>query len=141
MFHFSSFSMSDMEVAQQVQSILQQEKPLANRREAMRMILSFIDLTTLSGDDTDAVVTELCHKAINFKDEEKNIPSTAAVCVYPPFVALCKKLLKNTSIRVASVAGAFPAGQSPIEVKLMEVAYAVAQGADEIDMVISRGKF
>lgn len=141
MFYFSPFTLSDSEVSNQVQNILLKERPNVNRKEAMRFILSAIDLTTLNGDDTDAVVTELCNKAVSFKDISKNIPSTAAVCVYPPFVSLCKTVLKNTNIKVASVAGAFPAGQSPIEVKVAEVAYAVAQGADEIDMVISRGKF
>ena len=66
---------------------------------------------------------------------------TAAVCVYPPFVAQAKKELKRTQIQVASVAGAFPSGQSPIELKLAEISYAINQGADDIDMVISRGKF
>lgn len=141
MFHFSPFHRSETEISTQIQSILQQEKAIVNRKEAMRFILSSIDLTTLSGDDTDAVVTALCQKALGFKNVEKNIPSTAAVCVYPPFVSLCKSLLQGTNLKVASVAGAFPAGQSPIEVKLAEVAYAVEQGADEIDMVISRGKF
>jgi deoxyribose-phosphate aldolase len=73
--------------------------------------------------------------------EEKNIPPTAAVCVYPTFVAQAKEILKGSNVKVAAVAGAFPAGQSPIEIKVAEVEYTVAQGADEIDMVISRGKF
>lgn len=133
--------MNDAEISTHIQEILQQEKKKVDRKEAMRFILSAIDLTTLSGDDTDAVVTDLCHKAIGFINLEKRISSTAAVCVYPPFVSLCKSLLRGTNVKVASVAGAFPAGQSPIQVKLAEVAFAVEQGADEIDMVISRGKF
>lgn len=109
--------------------------------EAYRFILGCIDLTTLEGSDNKQKINELCHTAINFKDEVRHIPSTAAVCVYPPFVAQAKQLLQGTGIQVASVAGAFPAGQSPIEVKIAEVSYAVDAGADEIDMVISRGKF
>ena len=70
-----------------------------------------------------------------------DLPSTASVCVYPRFVALAKEKLQGTGVKVASVAGAFPAGQLPIELKVAEVEYAVAQGADEIDMVISRGSF
>ena len=81
------------------------------------------------------------HFSIDFNNPERGTKSTAAVCVYPPFVAQAKQLVGNKGIYVASVAGAFPAGQSPIEVKIAEVKYAVAQGADEIDMVISRGKF
>ena len=109
--------------------------------KAYRFILSVIDLTTLEGSDNAARVQQLCEKAMAFRDDANGIPSTAAVCVYPPFAAQAKSILKDTDIHVACVAGAFPAGQSPIEIKIAEVAYAVAQGADEIDMVISRGKF
>lgn len=138
---FNPFTLSDVEISQRVQNIIEKEKHNLNRKEAMRFILSAIDLTTLSGDDTEEGVISLCRKALSFENKEKNIPTTAAVCVYPPFIALCKKILNGTKVRVASVAGAFPSGQSPIHVKLMEIAYAVEQGADEIDMVISRGKF
>ncbi|MCQ2263584.1 MAG: deoxyribose-phosphate aldolase [Bacteroidales bacterium] len=109
--------------------------------KAYRFILNCIDLTTLEGSDNAAKVQQLCEKALSFKDDAKQVPTTAAVCVYPPFAAQAKSILKNTNVHVACVAGAFPAGQSPIEIKVAEVAYAVAQGADEIDMVISRGKF
>ncbi|MBO4504228.1 MAG: deoxyribose-phosphate aldolase [Bacteroidales bacterium] len=112
-----------------------------DEQEVWRFILGSIDLTTLEGSDNKAVVANLCQKAIDFRDDKRNVSSTAAVCVYPPFVALAKEKLQGTGIRVASVAGAFPAGQSPIEIKAAEVRYAVQQGADEIDMVISRGKF
>lgn len=106
-----------------------------------RTILGSIDLTTLEGSDTEEKVRKLCDTAISFRDEEKQIPSTASVCVYPTFVAVAKDHLKGTGIHVASVAGAFPSGQLPIQLKVAEVEYAVAQGADEIDMVISRGTF
>ena len=106
-----------------------------------RTILGSIDLTTLEGSDTEEKVRKLCDTAISFRDEEKQIPSTASVCVYPTFVAVAKDQLKGTGIHVASVAGAFPSGQLPIQLKVAEVEYAVAQGADEIDMVISRGAF
>ncbi|MCQ2280540.1 MAG: deoxyribose-phosphate aldolase [Bacteroidales bacterium] len=109
--------------------------------KAYRFILNAIDLTTLEGSDNAAKVQQLCEKALSFENKEKQIPTTAAVCVYPPFAAQAKSILKDTPVHVACVAGAFPAGQSPIEIKVAEVAYAVAQGADEIDMVISRGKF
>lgn len=106
-----------------------------------KTILGSIDLTTLEGSDTEEKVRKLCDTAISFRDEEKQIPATASVCVYPPFVAVAKEQLKGTGIHVASVAGAFPSGQLPIQLKIAEVEYAVAQGADEIDMVISRGAF
>ncbi len=100
--------------------------------EAYKFILSIIDLTTLEGSDNEKKIVELCQKAVSIK--------SAAVCVYPVFVSTAKKNLHNTNIRVASVAGAFPSGQSPIKIKLAEVKYAIDEGADEIDMVISRGK-
>ncbi len=110
-------------------------------QQIYRSILSYVDLTTLEGSDTTERVSALCSKAHAVADHDKKIPSVAAVCVYPPFVKQCKTELMGKGIHVASVAGAFPSGQSPIEVKVQEVAYAVNEGADEIDMVISRGKF
>lgn len=106
-----------------------------------KTILGSIDLTTLEGTDNTEKVTKLCETAVSFRNVDRGIPATASVCVYPRFVALAKEKLQGTGVNVASVAGAFPAGQLPIELKVAEVAYAVAQGADEIDMVISRGAF
>lgn len=106
-----------------------------------KTIIGCIDLTTLEGTDNTEKVTKLCETAISFRDDKRGIPATASVCVYPRFVALAKSKLQGTGVKVASVAGAFPAGQLPIELKVAEVSYAVAQGADEIDMVISRGAF
>jgi len=100
-----------------------------------------IDLTTLEGKDTEGKVRQLCHKAIHLHDEYGDLPKVAAVCVYPPFVALAKSLVSETGIEVASVATAFPSGQSFLSLKLAEVKKAVENGADEIDMVISRGRF
>ena len=108
-------------------------KNFSSEKEAVRFALGCIDLTTLEGSDNTKKVEQLCNNALQYQ--------TAAVCVYPVFVKQAKQILKNTPIKVASVAGAFPAGQSPIEIKTAEVEYAVAQGADEIDMVISRGLF
>ncbi|GHV72503.1 deoxyribose-phosphate aldolase [Bacteroidia bacterium] len=96
-------------------------------------IKSVIDLTTLEGSDTPERVLQLCTKA---KQQH-----TAAVCVYPTFARLVRQSLSGTHIKTACVAGAFPAGQSPIQIKIAEVAYAVQEGAQEIDMVISRGTF
>ncbi|MBR1792928.1 MAG: deoxyribose-phosphate aldolase [Bacteroidales bacterium] len=108
-------------------------------KELLKKIYSCIDNTTLEGCDTTERITRLCQDSLRMQDSGKEIPSVAAVCVYPVFVRQAKHLLQGSPIRVASVAGAFPAGQSPIEVKLHEVRYAINEGADEIDMVISRG--
>lgn len=94
---------------------------------------SVIDLTSLEGADNPSTIQVLCQKAVRLK--------TAAVCVYPVFVGFAKDLLKGSGVRVASVAGAFPSGQSPLDLRLKEAEYALNEGADEIDMVISRGKF
>ncbi len=105
-----------------------------------KTILGIIDLTTLSGDDTHEKVKNLCQQAVDFENPDLGTPKTAAVCVYPVFAGTVSQALKNTGVKTACVAGAFPSGQSPLKVRLMEVAYALENGADEIDMVISRGR-
>ncbi len=109
--------------------------------QGLLMTLSMIDLTTLEGTDTDDKVKQLCYKAHHLHDEIIGLPTTAAVCVYPNFVKLAVQELKGTDVKVASVATAFPSGQSSAEVKLLDVKMAVDNGAHEVDMVISRGKF
>ena len=109
--------------------------------EGLKLALSMIDLTTLEGRDTKGKVEQLCYKALHPHGALKNIPTVAAICVYPSFVRIAKKALHGSDIQVASVATAFPSGQSSLEVKLNETKYAVDEGADEIDMVISRGQF
>ena len=112
-----------------------------SKLQALDLALRMMDLTTLEGSDSDGKVRQLCNKALRPYNELPNIPSVAAVCVYPNRVALAKNILKNSSISVASVATAFPSGMSSLQIKLDDVEYAVSEGADEIDMVISRGAF
>ncbi len=107
----------------------------------LRMVLSMIDLTTLEGMDTDGKVRQLCYKARHLHDAIAGLPTVAAICVYPNFVRLAKTELAGSKIKVASVATAFPSGNSSLELKLADVKSAVENGADEIDMVISRGRF
>lgn len=109
--------------------------------EGLKLALSMIDLTTLEGKDTSGKVQQLCYKALHPHDALKNIPTVAAICVYPPHVRTAKNALLGSDIQVASVATAFPSGQTCLDVKLKETKYAVDEGADEIDMVISRGQF
>ena len=109
--------------------------------EALHMVLSMIDLTTLEGQDTPGKVSQLCQKAIHLHDSLPGLPHVAAVCVYPTMVGTAKKALGDHDINVASVATAFPSGMAPRQIKLEETKIAVADGADEIDMVISRGAF
>jgi deoxyribose-phosphate aldolase len=109
--------------------------------DGLKMALNMIDLTTLEGKDTEGKVRQLCYKALHLHDTHPGLPTVAAVCVYPTFVNLAKSLLKGTGVKVASVATAFPSGQSFFDYKISETKQAVEAGADEIDMVISRGKF
>jgi len=109
--------------------------------EALHMVLSMIDLTTLEGMDTPGKVKQLCQKAIHLHDAVPDLPHVAAVCVYPTMVGVAKKALGDHNINVASVATAFPSGMAPRQIKLEETRIAVDDGADEIDMVISRGAF
>ena len=109
--------------------------------QGLKMALNMVDLTTLEGADTENKVRQLCNKAQHLHDAYPGLPTVAAVCVYPNFVKTAKECLKGSGINVASVATAFPSGQSSMEVKLLDVKIATDAGAEEIDMVISRGKF
>ena len=108
---------------------------------ALKMALSMIDLTTLEGQDTPGKVRQLCQKALHLHHSLPDIPHVAAVCVYPTMVSVARAALGDADIRVASVATAFPSGMTPLSIKLEETKIAVDQGADEIDMVLSRGAF
>ena len=112
-----------------------------SKLQALELALRMMDLTTLEGSDSEGKVRQLCNKAMHPYTELPDIPSVAAVCVYPNRVALAKSILKDSSISIASVATAFPSGMSSFQIKLDDVRYAVSEGADEIDMVISRGAF
>ena len=109
--------------------------------QGLKMALNMVDLTTLEGADTDKKVMQLCNKAQHLHDAHPNLPTVAAVCVYPNFVKTAKSSLQGSGINVASVATAFPSGQSSKKIKLLDTKIAVDSGAEEVDMVISRGKF
>ncbi len=111
------------------------------KSHGLRMVLNMIDLTTLEGKDTPGKVRQMCYKAQHLHDSLPGLPTVAAVCVYPSMVGLAKSLVKNSGVKVASVSTAFPSGQAPMDVKISDTKFAVNEGADEIDMVISRGKF
>lgn len=111
------------------------------KMKGLLMALNMIDLTTLEGADTENKVKQMCYKAQHLHTDYPDLPTTAAVCVYPNFVKTAVKALEGSGVKVASVATAFPSGQSSLEVKLLDVKLAVDNGADEVDMVISRGRF
>ena len=105
------------------------------------LALNMIDLTTLEGKDTQGKVKQLCYKALHLHDTYPGLPTVAAICVYPSMVKTAKIALGDSGVKVASVATAFPSGQSTRDIKLRDTKFAVQNGADEVDMVISRGKF
>ncbi len=108
----------------------------------LKMAVSMMDLTTLEGKDTSGKVAQLCHKALHPVDAKYGVPPCGAVCVYPSMVRHARKFLGNDSlVKVAAVATGFPSGQYPLRTRLAETRHAVADGADEIDMVINRGAF
>jgi len=107
----------------------------------LKSVLNSIDLTTLNTTDTDTKVKELCTKVNSFSKNFKNTKNVAAICIYPSFVKLVKSELKDKNVKIASVIGGFPSSQTFISVKLAETSIAVEKGADEVDMVISVGKF
>ena len=109
--------------------------------QALKLALNMIDLTTLEGKDTEGKVKQMCYKAMHPHDQLPNLPSTAAVCVYPTFVKVAKDALKGSNVKVASVSTAFPSGNSSLKIKLLDTTLALENGADKIDMVISRGEF
>ncbi len=111
----------------------------ASKVFGLRLAVSMMDLTTLEGKDTDGKVEALCYKAMLPSPRDRTVGHCAAVCVYPNLVSVAKRALRDSGVLVASVATAFPSGQSPLDVKLHDVRRAVEFGADEIDMVIDRG--
>jgi deoxyribose-phosphate aldolase len=108
---------------------------------ALELAVRMTDLTTLEGADTPGKVAALASKAVRPDPSDASVPSVAAVCVYPNLVPTALERVRGSGVKVASVATAFPSGQSPLETKLEEVRWVVEQGADEVDMVIDRGAF
>ncbi len=108
---------------------------------ALELAIRMIDLTTLEGADTPGKVRALSAKAIRPDPGDGSVPSVAAVCVYPSLAGVARRALRGSTVKVASVATAFPSGQAPLDVKLADVRAAVEAGAEEIDMVIDRGAF
>jgi deoxyribose-phosphate aldolase len=112
----------------------------ASKVQGLKLVVSMTDLTTLEGKDTPGKIESLCRKALRPHDDPA-VPPVAAVCVYPSMVRHARRFVAGSRVRVASVATAFPSGQTHYRTRLAEVRGAVADGADEVDMVINRGAF
>lgn len=128
-------------VEERIERLSQRSVKKDSKVKALKLLLSMLDLTTLEGKDTPGKVTQLCYKARHLCDDLANLPTVAAVCVYPEFVRIAKTALSGSEIKVASVATCFPSGHGTMDAKVEETKRAVGEGADEIDMVISRGRF
>jgi len=124
-----------------VESLKRRSIKKASKLWALDLAIRMMDLTTLEGRDTPGKIRALCAKAIHPQPGDPSIPSVAAVCLYPTLIPEAKDALRGSNVKVASVATAFPSGQTFRDVKIAEVKAAVAAGADEIDMVIDRGAF
>jgi deoxyribose-phosphate aldolase len=136
---FSIYEQQPEQLEGRVKQIIATQIEGSGGREVMKKILGMLDLTSLEGSDTKEKAIELCRNA-RFSDRHSDLPDAAAVCLYPSLVSEARNELKGTGIRLAAVAGGFPAGQTSLRVKLDEIRYAIAEGAGEIDTVISRGK-
>jgi deoxyribose-phosphate aldolase len=134
--------------ARRAESFTKRSIKASSKQHALRTAMSMLDLTTLEGKDTPEKVRGLCRKALHPLDlppggpaPEPLVPHVAAVCVYPTMVPVARECLAGSGVKVAAVATGFPSAQYPLDVRLRDCADAIAAGADEIDMVISRGLF
>jgi deoxyribose-phosphate aldolase len=128
-------------VEERVDSLRRRSIKRESKLWALDLAIRMMDLTTLEGRDTPGKVRALCQKGIHPQPGDPTIPSVAAICIYPSLVAEAKEALAGSTVKVASVATAFPSGQTFRDIKLVETKAAVASGADEIDMVIDRAAF
>lgn len=130
------------EIQEMIIRAKEQSGNLKNRGVALKSLFSYIDLTSLNSTDTDNDIVALCETANAFQSKYKQLelPSLAAICVYPSFLKIAKQELDSKKLKLAAVSGGFPSSQTFIEIKTMETRMAVENGADEIDMVVSVGK-
>jgi deoxyribose-phosphate aldolase len=136
---FDRYAFTEKELKFRAGEITGRRTAEEEKKEMMNVILGMIDLTTLEGSDTDIKIFSMCEFARTLPNLHKNLNKVAAVCFYPLFIRNARKHLEGSGIKVAAVAGGFPSGQLPLNLKLNEIAFAVDEGADEIDVVINRG--
>ncbi len=131
---------SDDEIQKNVNEAKKTAVDLRNK-ENLKLCFNCIDLTSLNSSDTFDKIENLALKVNDFKNEFKEMPNVAAICIYPKFIETVTKNLKNTEVRIASVTGGFPSSQTFLEIKTQETRLCVQRNADEVDMVISVGEF
>ncbi|WP_077155600.1 deoxyribose-phosphate aldolase [Bacteroides bouchesdurhonensis] len=133
--------LNDADIQARVADLMENKVPENNTEEVKKLLFNCIDLTTLNTTDSDESVMRFTEKVNQFDDEFPDLKNVAAVCVYPNFAAIVKNTLEVEDVNIACVSGGFPSSQTFIEVKIAETALAIADGADEIDIVISVGEF
>lgn len=138
--NFKPYEYTEEQLQERIQQIVAEQTRISDQKESLSRIFQSIDFTTLEAFDNEEKINEFCAKALAFPKEEPHL-SVPAICIYSPFIRQAKQLLKGSDIHVATVACAFPSGQMPFDLKVKEVQYCVNEGADEVDMVISRGTF
>ncbi len=133
--------LNDAEIAAKVASIIKGKVPENNTLEVKKLLFNCIDLTTLKSEDNDESVMELVKKVNRLDEEHPDLKNVAAICVYPNYAEIVRDTLEVESVKTSCVSAGFPSSQTFLEVKIAETAMALADGADEIDVVISVGKF
>jgi deoxyribose-phosphate aldolase len=134
-------NLSDADIQARVADLIEKKVPENNTEEVKKLLFNCIDLTTLNSTDSDESVMHFTEKVNEFDNEFPDMKNVAAICVYPNFADIVKNTLQVDGINIACVSGGFPSSQTFIEVKVAETAMAIHSGADEIDIVISVGKF
>ena len=138
---FKNIRVDKLGIEDRINRITKRSLKRESKLKGLEIILSMIDLTTLEGMDTVKKVEQLCYKATHLHNQFPNLPRVAAVCVYPNMVRIASNSLKESDVLVASVATAFPSGNATLQIKINDTKEAIENGANEVDMVISRGKF
>lgn len=133
--------MDEVGVLERVAALSTRSIKRESKRAALDLIVAMIDLTTLEGKDTAGKIAQMSAKAIRPDPLDSSVPSVAAVCIYPNMVKYAVQATEGTDVRVVSVATYFPSGLADIDLKVEEARRVVAEGADEVDMVIDRGAF
>ena len=139
--HINNPKLNDADIQARVADLIEKKVPENNTEEVKKLLFNCIDLTTLNSTDSDESVMHFTEKVNEFDNEFPDMKNVAAICVYPNFADIVKNTLQVDGINIACVSGGFPSSQTFIEVKVAETALAIADGADEIDIVISIGKF
>lgn len=137
----SKVTTNDDEVKAAVEKILKDNLKDARTPENLKLLFSCIDLTTLKSTDSPSSVAKFTERVNDFENEHGDLPSVAAICVYPNFVQVVRTILEVSEVEIAAVSGGFPSSQTFPEVKVAETALAVEGGADEIDIVMNLGNF